>query len=573
MAKIPLPEADTGAGVHLSAGFAHPMGENEGQFSAIARELRARGLTWAKLGDMGGTAIKPCQVLIEHGIMPVVRLYREKPYPGQLDDKQKETVRALTRLGVRYFERGNEPNLVDEHKAWPSDWEAWFQNWAQDWLADARFIADAGGYVAIDALAPGGNWRGGQLVYGDGDDIGFLVCMLRALRAAAGAAELLRERGWVAVHPAALNHPLDYPDDPVNQREHPGQTIHTHYYADGRPTGASNCWRKWEAVHAVVEQELGFSLPILATEGGAWPGNAADSRYPALTNETASEMTYQMLASMPRAPDYFVAFTPWLLFNRIAGNLAPHFERDAWLRIPGYGNCPAGDPPELPIWHMLRDAPIPRRERSESMKVKLRVGSETVELELEEYLRRVVPYEMPASWPEEALKAQAVAARTYAVLATKKPRHGSAHLCTTTHCQVYGQTTHPRTDAAIKATAGETWPVGTGEYIAKCGRADCPYCQGQGGTSGKAWDGRMCQNGAKLMAERGAKYREILTHYYGPAQSEPAPKPPAVDVGALRWNAEEAVREIERALAQLQQARQRLLDNVIAPAYELEKTK
>jgi hypothetical protein len=274
---------------------------------------------------------------------------------------------------------------------------------------------------------------------------------------------------------------------------------------------------------------------------------------------------------MRTAPGYFVAFMPWLLFNRIAGNLAPHFERDAWLRIPGYGNCPAGDPPVLPIWHMLRDAPIPQRERSDSMKVKLRVGSETVELELEEYLRRVLPYEMPASWPEEALKAQAVAARTYAVAAIRKPRHGSAHLCATTHCQVYGQTTHSRTDAAIKATAGETWPAGTGEYIAKCGRADCPYCQGQGGTSGKAWDGRMCQNGAKLMAERGVKYSEILAHYYGPAQSEPAPKPPAVD--ALRWNAEEAVREIEHALAQLQQARQRLLDNVIAPAYELEKTK
>lgn len=36
------------------------------------------------------------------------------------------------------------------------------------------------------------------------------------------------------------------------------------------------------------------------------------------------------------------------------------------------------------------------------------------ELPLEEYLYAVVPSEMPASYPQEALKAQAVCARTYA---------------------------------------------------------------------------------------------------------------------------------------------------------------
>ena len=33
----------------------------------------------------------------------------------------------------------------------------------------------------------------------------------------------------------------------------------------------------------------------------------------------------------------------------------------------------------------------------------------------EDYLKGVVPHEMPASWQTEALKAQAVAARTYSV--------------------------------------------------------------------------------------------------------------------------------------------------------------
>jgi len=361
--NYPRPPGDTGAGVHLSAGFAHPMGENEGQFQAICNQFQERGLTWAKLGDMGGSSLKPVPVLLGNGIMPVVRMFRERPYPGTLEPKQKETVQALIEYGVRYFERGNEPNLIVEWKTWPYHWPTAFEQMARDWYEDAKFIADLGGYVAIDAMSPGGNWRNNELVWGNGDDIGFLGIFLEKLREIDGAIELLAGRGWVAVHPAMLNHPLSYPDDPINQKEHPGQTVHTYYYDNGIPTGASNCWRKWEAVHQVVLDTLGLDLPVLGTEGGAWPGNHADSRYPSLTNETASLLNYESLASMRTSPYYFLAHMPWLLFNRLAGNLHEGFERDSWLRIPGYGNCPENDPAELPIWSMLQDNKLqPRAE-------------------------------------------------------------------------------------------------------------------------------------------------------------------------------------------------------------------
>ena len=61
------------------------------------------------------------------------------------------------------------------------------------------------------------------------------------------------------------------------------------------------------------------------------------------------------------------------------------------------------------------------------------------ELPLEEYLYAVVPSEMPASYPEEALKAQAVCARTYAyrfILHAGYPQYG-AHVDDTTAYQVY----------------------------------------------------------------------------------------------------------------------------------------
>ena len=61
-------------------------------------------------------------------------------------------------------------------------------------------------------------------------------------------------------------------------------------------------------------------------------------------------------------------------------------------------------------------------------------------LPLEEYLKGVVPSEMPASWHLEALKAQAVAARTYAINAIRQNKEQSYHLESTTQSQVYSGT-------------------------------------------------------------------------------------------------------------------------------------
>lgn len=76
---------------------------------------------------------------------------------------------------------------------------------------------------------------------------------------------------------------------------------------------------------------------------------------------------------------------------------------------------------------------------------------------LEEYLYGVVPAEMPSSYNEEALKAQALAARTYAM--TKLGAHtGSGYqLCDTTACQVYkGYSTETaKTNEVVDETAGE----------------------------------------------------------------------------------------------------------------------
>ncbi len=76
-------------------------------------------------------------------------------------------------------------------------------------------------------------------------------------------------------------------------------------------------------------------------------------------------------------------------------------------------------------------------------------------LNVEDYLMGVLPGEMPSSYPLEALKAQAVSARTYALINFGK--HKFFDLCSNVHCQVYKGVNfeRERTNIAVKETIGE----------------------------------------------------------------------------------------------------------------------
>jgi stage II sporulation protein D len=83
-------------------------------------------------------------------------------------------------------------------------------------------------------------------------------------------------------------------------------------------------------------------------------------------------------------------------------------------------------------------------------------GVQTVEtVGLEDYVRGVLAEEMPASWPMQALEAQAVAARTYAI--TTDVAGQDFDLYDDARSQVYGgvDAQTPATDAAVSATADQ----------------------------------------------------------------------------------------------------------------------
>lgn len=138
------------------------------------------------------------------------------------------------------------------------------------------------------------------------------------------------------------------------------------------------------------------------------------------------------------------------------------------------------------------------------------------ELPMEQYLYAVVPSEMPASYETEALKAQAVCARSYAYNQTREYSYPEyqAHVDDSTSFQVYGNSKEQTsTICAVNETTGEKmWynnRVATAYYYStSCGKT----------TSIKAWGTNFNENNQYLKSievcdEEGNMYEEALPWY------------------------------------------------------------
>jgi stage II sporulation protein D len=105
---------------------------------------------------------------------------------------------------------------------------------------------------------------------------------------------------------------------------------------------------------------------------------------------------------------------------------------------------------------------------------------------LEDHLAGVLPAEMPSSWPMEALKAQAIVARTYVL--SKMGRHNDSgfDVCDNVHCEVYrglrGES--QRSNEAVRQTAGLVLKAGSKlvpvAFSAQCGGHTQDYVEAWG---------------------------------------------------------------------------------------------
>lgn len=155
-------------------------------------------------------------------------------------------------------------------------------------------------------------------------------------------------------------------------------------------------------------------------------------------------------------------------------------------------------------------------------------------LPLEEYLMGVVPSEMPPKWNMEAHKAQAIAARSYALANLNKRGSKGYDLKDTPHDQAYGGASSetPQTTRAVLSTRGEVltydnkiipayYHASSGGKTNSAGEVwmkDLPYIQSVNGydwgIKKKGHGVGMSQHGANNLANKGFSARQILSYFY-----------------------------------------------------------
>ena len=234
-----------------------------------------------------------------------------------------------------------------------------------------------------------------------------------------------------------------------------------------------------------------------------------------------------------------------------------------------------------------------------NIRVKItRDGSGRIEtLDMEQYLIGVVASEMSDAWPLEALKAQAVAARTYAAARLSPGRPYDVD--DTTKYQAYRKPKKPlpNVERAVRETAGIV-AVYAGRF------ASTVYSASNGGVTRSAkerWGSNipylphrddpwnkasgypryghsvgMSQRGAQWAANHGVGFREILAFYYPgtklvenygkavekppePPQTKPEPIPITVGIG-------DGGATVERLQRELNERKQKVgIDGIFGP--------
>jgi stage II sporulation protein D len=130
-------------------------------------------------------------------------------------------------------------------------------------------------------------------------------------------------------------------------------------------------------------------------------------------------------------------------------------------------------------------------------------------VDLESYLYSVVGAEMPAYWPVEALKAQAIAARSYAVVHMARPASDSYDLGATPRWQAYNgaESETNTTHLAVNETRGILLSYQGGVVESLYASSDQLVQEAHGGFG-------MSQEGASQLAQKSFNYQQILGHFY-----------------------------------------------------------
>jgi peptidoglycan hydrolase-like amidase len=244
------------------------------------------------------------------------------------------------------------------------------------------------------------------------------------------------------------------------------------------------------------------------------PAPPADLALPTATGRPTPPLEIRVMLQRAQASVSVAATADWQLQDR---------QGAAWRRSPGVVSVTCGDgglnvdgtPGGAELWAQPLGGAITLQGQRYRGSVRLFCDADGVtavnHLPLEDYIGSVVGAEMPSHWPAEALRAQAVAARSYAMAHLARPADPHWHLGATTRWQAYqglDSESSASTEAA-RSTAGLilSYKGGIVESLYASDRALALEAHGHLGAS-------MSQQGARLLAERGYRFSQILATYY-----------------------------------------------------------
>lgn len=332
LSAYPRPPApDTGWGIHDNPSCMWTPADPD----AFFKELKQRyGFSWFKVLACGLNKLEVVKACRRQGIEPVVRLYRDRPAPhyprpGEEEAEFRKHVREYVAAGAHYIEAGNEPNLSLE---WAEgEWEKGnlTERICRQWLRVKPMIQAEGGIPVFYAMSVGGEdgrlagewWRDCFETFKKWDKIE---------AAFAGAA--------FGTHLGPSNHPLDYPFD--DKRNMPGSTKQERFESLMKN---NTTYLGSELAMYLLEQYVPYPIPILSTEGGAFPENQADENYPPVTPEMHRDWNLEIFQRFnPDHPKYWgdmlFAQMSWI-WHADGGQ----FAIDSWHDNPKYGRMPILD--------------------------------------------------------------------------------------------------------------------------------------------------------------------------------------------------------------------------------------
>jgi hypothetical protein len=196
--EFPRPENDNGWGLHGDANAYSP------HWAEDIKHIKRMGLKWVKMVVDGGGQLETCKKLLAAGIFPIVRMWRDRPNPGLMNDTDQEAVRKYIETGVKYFETNNEPNLPCEGvgNRLPSLDDV-VGSVVSNVHRDAEFILHLGGFPLFPAMAPTHTSDPAQ---GYPMNTVLVQCMKKPDKT------LFQRGALFAIHNAGFNHDLDGQD-------------------------------------------------------------------------------------------------------------------------------------------------------------------------------------------------------------------------------------------------------------------------------------------------------------------------------------------------------------------------